>query len=110
MSAEFDDLLRAIELACRRINPPHQPNISRFPMSDLGAEILKDQIELLELKNTYLRGIEEKALKSKWPPLTPLTVQAGNTGSVSALTALADDRIASGSRDNSLQVWRDASG
>ena len=105
MSAEFDDLVRAMELACRRINPPHQPNISSFPLSDLGAEILKDQIESPEWKNTYLRGIEEKALKSKRPPLTPLTVRADNTGSVSsALTALADGRIASGGRDTSLQV------
>ena len=109
MSAEFDDLVRAMELACRRINPPHQPNISRFPLSDLGAEILKDQIELPEWKNIYLRGIEEKALKSKRPPLTPFTVRAHHTGSVSALTALADGRIVSG-RDNSLQVWREASG
>ena len=67
MSAEFDDLVRAMELACRSINPPHQPNISKFPLSDLGADILKDQIELPEWKNTYLRGIEEKALKSKLP-------------------------------------------
>ncbi len=111
MSAEFDNLVRAVELACRHINPPHHPNILRFPLSDLGAEILKDQIESPEWKNTYLRGIEEKALKSKRPPLTPLTVRADNTGSVSsALTALADGRIASGGRDTSLQVWREASG
>ena len=110
MSAEFDDLVRAMELACRRINPPHQPNISKFPLSDLGAEILKDQIELPEWKNTYLRGIEEQALKSKRPPLTPFTVRAKNMGSFSALTALPDGRIASSGRDNSVQVWREANG
>ena len=110
MSAEFDDLVRAMELACRRINPPHQPNISRFPLSDLGAEILKVQIELPEWKNTYLRGIEEQALKSKRPPLTPFTVRAKNTGSFSALTALADGRIASSGQDNSLHIWREARG
>lgn len=127
MSAEFDNLVRAMELACRRINPPHQPNISRFPLSALGAEILKDQIESPEWENTYLRGIEEKALKRKRPPLTPcgieeraleskrpprppFTVRADNTVAVSALTALADGRVVSGSDDATLRVWREASG
>ena len=110
MSGEFHDLVRAMELACYRINPPHQPAIAPLSLQDLGADILADQLQKPEWQYAYLRGIAEKSKNTKQGKLTPWTVQAGHTGFVSALTTLADGRLVSGSEDKSLRVRTEASG
>lgn len=40
MSAEFQELVRAMELACKRINPPYQPHVAPFSLNELGADVL----------------------------------------------------------------------
>ena len=110
MSAEFQELVRTMELACKRINPPHQPNIAPFSLSDLGAEMLATEIEKPQWQYAYLRGLDDKFQPEKHHPIRPWVVQSGHTSVVSALTTLADGRIVSGSHDNSLRVWREQGG
>ena len=110
MSAEFHELVRTMELACKRINPPHQPNIAPFSLSDLGADVLATEIEKPQWQYAYLRGLGDKLQQIKHRPIRPWIVQSGHTDSVRALTTLADGRIVSGSGDHTLRVWREQGG
>lgn len=107
MSAEMQELVRALSLACRRINPPHNPNIGKFSLAELAADMLAGQLEKPEWRYAYLRGLDEQPSQDKTGPAGPWPLQGGHTGPVTALTTLADGRIVSGSDDNTLRVWRE---
>ncbi len=105
MSAEFSELVRAMELACYRLNPPHRPISARFSLSDLGAEVLKEHVNRPEWQSAYLRGIAEIARNKPIPPLTPKTIEVDLGNGLSAVTTLTDGRIVGGSGNSKLQIW-----
>ncbi len=110
MSAEFHELVRAMELACYRTNPPHQPAIAPLSLADLGADILADQLQKPEWQYAYLRGIEEKAANLQTTAADALACPSRSTDTVIALATLTDGRIVSGGGNNTLRVWREGGG
>jgi len=119
------ELRRALELLCRKANPPWWPHARKlaFPKSVLGA-VSSDAISL---EAGYLRGMDDvtKAMPSGSDffdnslsddvSLSPLLPLEGHEDRVSSITQLLDGRLASGSGlwddlasgsyDNSIRIW-----
>ena len=112
MNIQQLELSRVLELACRRINPPHDPRVDAISIAELGGDELGLDLSAPQWRSAYLRGLRAAGVGEDgtgtlhlWP------VEGGHMAPILSLAVLADGRLASGSEDKTIRIWsRDAKG